>query len=631
MTAYLQKDLFALKSKHVYIDDIFVYIKDEDYLVTAYGSYESSFFFDRMQPGKVKEALSTPVFFEPMTVQGYKTPSSPALNAVLINTTLPGKQQEFNIFVSVVINEAKITKEITSNDLTQNGYVFITDENNRLITRYFTGQGPAGMDDQLESLVSDNGQGVIKLSGKSFIKTTVISDFNGWKYTALIPYNEVANKTEGIKIFTFSLFFLLAFVSLIVSLLSANKLYKPIRSLVNTFSKQGPVKDEFLFISDNIKNILLENQDWQEKFLETLPALQTNFLKSVLNCEIKPDELNDKVIQYNIRFPYRFFTVLLFEFKESGSLDQIQSVFSGYYQNCYILEESSYYIAILNYNDNLIDKIVQDLSVLPLLVTQGKEYAQLQELHKSYGQAKNCRKYKTLNKSFEYINCLSLLGTNKNAYPFPSEFEKHFSNALNANSFPLAAEHVRNAASACFNPNVPLIHIEQNLDMFIKIFLERCAYFHADAREITSISFDGEALGTAFASCEDYVGFVQDIYSKLCDYVKNLRSNNDTSLFNKMRRFIEENLSKDISLEMLADRFGISYNHLSKVFKDHLGMNYVEYVTKLRIDLAKKLLLETNLKIEEISCQVGYSSSVTFIRNFNKYEGISPGQYRKKL
>ena len=99
-----------------------------------------------------------------------------------------------------------------------------------------------------------------------------------------------------------------------------------------------------------------------------------------------------------------------------------------------------------------------------------------------------------------------------------------------------------------------------------------------------------------------------------------------------LRNVLEEvNLryAENIQLSGLAEKFFCSTANLSKLFKRYIGMNYIEYVRKLRIKKAKELLKRTNKTIEEISNEVGWESSKRFRDVFKEFEGISPNEYRK--
>jgi len=79
----------------------------------------------------------------------------------------------------------------------------------------------------------------------------------------------------------------------------------------------------------------------------------------------------------------------------------------------------------------------------------------------------------------------------------------------------------------------------------------------------------------------------------------------------------------------LGDELGYSASYLSFIFKEIAKMNYNDYVNTLRVELAKKLLLETELPLIDIAVQVGYNNTVTMNRVFRKILGTTPGKYRE--
>lgn len=87
--------------------------------------------------------------------------------------------------------------------------------------------------------------------------------------------------------------------------------------------------------------------------------------------------------------------------------------------------------------------------------------------------------------------------------------------------------------------------------------------------------------------------------------------------------------TENIQLSGLAEKFFCSTAYLSKLFKRYVGMNYIDYVRKLRIEKAKELLKRTNMSIEDISEQVGWESSRRFRDAFKELEGVSPKEYRR--
>jgi AraC-like DNA-binding protein len=89
-------------------------------------------------------------------------------------------------------------------------------------------------------------------------------------------------------------------------------------------------------------------------------------------------------------------------------------------------------------------------------------------------------------------------------------------------------------------------------------------------------------------------------------------------------------MNDDISLETCAELHGIHPYTLSKAFKQHTGMNFIDYLTELRMNHSRKLLLETDMKINDVVARVGYQPSY-FNRIFKKHERLTPSQYRQLL
>ncbi len=94
--------------------------------------------------------------------------------------------------------------------------------------------------------------------------------------------------------------------------------------------------------------------------------------------------------------------------------------------------------------------------------------------------------------------------------------------------------------------------------------------------------------------------------------------------------YIETHFTEDLSLELLAGLTGHSVYHLSRLFKQHTGVNLVEFVTAVRIRHARALLDNGNLTIKEISARTGFSDPAYFARVFHRIEGTTPTRYRER-
>lgn len=98
-----------------------------------------------------------------------------------------------------------------------------------------------------------------------------------------------------------------------------------------------------------------------------------------------------------------------------------------------------------------------------------------------------------------------------------------------------------------------------------------------------------------------------------------------------MTRYLQQHLSEEISLSVLAEEFHLSAQYVSQMFKSEIGVNFLTYLTNIRMEHAKKLLLTTSLSIAEVAEQSGYGDYRVFSKSFRKHEGITPSQYRREF
>ena len=99
--------------------------------------------------------------------------------------------------------------------------------------------------------------------------------------------------------------------------------------------------------------------------------------------------------------------------------------------------------------------------------------------------------------------------------------------------------------------------------------------------------------------------------------------------FSLVLQYIQHNY-KTLTLSSLADFFHYSEPHLSTLIKQNTGSNFTDLIKNLRLRDAKNLLINTNMKINEIAEQIGYNSADHFSRVFRQTYKMSPADYRKQ-
>lgn len=136
----------------------------------------------------------------------------------------------------------------------------------------------------------------------------------------------------------------------------------------------------------------------------------------------------------------------------------------------------------------------------------------------------------------------------------------------------------------------------------------------------------------AFDSVEEVrVSFLESLRS-FENRMKELRESRQyVSVVEQVRRYIDENYGNpDLSLAHLGDAFAVNPKYLSYMFKEQLGVKFVDYLATVRMEYAKGLLESTDYSIPDIANRVGYVHAVSFNRVFKKMVGQTPGEYRSR-
>lgn len=113
-----------------------------------------------------------------------------------------------------------------------------------------------------------------------------------------------------------------------------------------------------------------------------------------------------------------------------------------------------------------------------------------------------------------------------------------------------------------------------------------------------------------------------------CEYFENVRSRNAESNIIKIEAFVKENYKRNITLRELAENMYMHPAYLGQLFIQKFGMGFNEYVHKLRMEEAKRLMKGTILKNHEIAQRLGYCNYNSFLIQFQKYMDMKPTEFR---
>ncbi len=131
-----------------------------------------------------------------------------------------------------------------------------------------------------------------------------------------------------------------------------------------------------------------------------------------------------------------------------------------------------------------------------------------------------------------------------------------------------------------------------------------------------------------FVELKEYLINTFTVLSKIIIESKSERSQR---IIDISKEYIFSHFNENVTLKSVADHVHLNQNYFSELFRREVGKNFIDFITEVRINKAKKLLMKDDLKIYEVGLKVGYIETVTFNRAFKRVEGMSPAEYRRIL
>lgn len=124
---------------------------------------------------------------------------------------------------------------------------------------------------------------------------------------------------------------------------------------------------------------------------------------------------------------------------------------------------------------------------------------------------------------------------------------------------------------------------------------------------------------------------LRDFCYQYMEMINKQKSDKSSIILDQLIVYINMHYAENLTLDQLSSVCYLSPSYISKVFKKQLNTNFIDYLSSVRIKVAKRLMKNPELSMKEISSEIGYVDPNYFTRVFKKYEGMTPSEYRSKF
>jgi AraC-like DNA-binding protein len=256
------------------------------------------------------------------------------------------------------------------------------------------------------------------------------------------------------------------------------------------------------------------------------------------------------------------------------------------------------------------------------------EEAGINEVHRSFKTARIAVSRRLLSGPGSLLTYASGMDAVKD-YFYPHDREKIIFNNLRLGS----AGHTAAALTAFCDEirekkNISIDNVRTAFNQLMGSLIKYLMELRLNSREIFGEEHQLYRNLAGFEFIEDIKNFFLDNFERIIAF-ENRNEDKKKKHITRILEYLKANEDSTFDLNTLAESLGLSYSHVRRIFAEEMGENILHYVYRQKVEEAKKLLLETDLGINEIGEKKGFYNRLSFYRFFKKYEGITPREFRE--
>jgi len=491
---------------------------------------------------------------------------------------------------------------------------------------------------------------------------------SNWTYVSASPMSSITAPIVFVSRLIIIISASALFLAIILSWFTSVKIYAPVRKLVrnlvgeetDSWNKYG--KDEFSIIEQQWMEMTQKSDLLENRLSEQVKELKNSFIYQLVQgyfFHYHEEDLRQRMETYGWNLRNRSFIALdlqltgfndpkeniytnddgLVTFMATNIMGEIAKEMFEQFNVINFSDLSAGMLVIYHHDDSIreelhrfaenVTEVVNRIIKLQVTITISEKTESVKKIPYIFEEVRTGKRFRT----FENINQVIDLEEYRNnrndiEFHYPFATEKEIIQAIRIGQLDEIEVLIKRFTQELTSREISEIYIQQAVIQLYSSIQHEILHSGIHPNDL----FEGKNMYEELAQIRnvDRINhwFVNDVISP---YIQRLEGRMNLELKRIIEQVvtkIQDNYMHDISLESCADEVGTNPYSLSKAFKQIAGINFIDYLTQLRIEKAKELLIQSDMKINDIAESVGYRHSY-FNRIFKKQIGIPPSQYRK--
>ncbi|MEN6315044.1 MAG: AraC family transcriptional regulator [Clostridiaceae bacterium] len=557
--------------------------------------------------------------------------------------------------VVINLNEEFIGKLLVNKEFAEGRKIFMINSDGTIISSNIPDGKGSTLDINLNYLNSkDKGN---YMTDEGYLVTYKKSVANNIYYIIFTPKNLFLYQITRLSNIANICIIIFLIAGTLIAFFLSQMLYFPIGSMVeflNAYSMMTSEMDfkynEMDFIRKGMTNIVSINRNLENKATENIPIIIDIVLLKIILGGYEINNAISIISQYNIKFSQGFYKAAVIyieniEKKENTSAkenaSQLRSIIKKHFDMrlLSIIKTGEGEYTVITFNDAEDNENTVNSSYIRLHEELSNIYADIGiyigiglisgdifEINKSYKQAVqaiNLRKVKDVSRVIEYSPSLDEFAEES---AIPCDLELRLHNTITSGNINKTIDYTNEIMNNSYNRNISFASY-YSICTCINNLLARLICDRSFDKNLFDKEFDNISAIDNIKDVKLLKELIINNVITLTEYYASKKGQN--SVMEKIFEYVDGNFNKDINLESVADKFNFNSNYLSRCFKQIKGISFTDYLNYKKIEMAKKLLLCSNETVKDIAQEAGYNSANFFIRAFQKYEGVTPNEFRK--
>lgn len=561
---------------------------------------------------------------------------------------------EFKGLVAINLKEEKLFAKINPPTLTSlDSTRFIMDEQNEIL--YSVSNYSVDKKSLAESITNLKKErlGDFTYKDETLLASQLHSPVTGWQYVSLVTQESILAKSRRVGHIVFLVSLIALSIGLMAVLYINIKVFRPVFRLKQLFiMKERDISKQGLNELEHVAGQLIHDHAHLAKTLDTIKLeASSKFILDIYQGEVKSrEEIKEKWNDYFRDWDHHRLVVAIISIDNYSSwLSKFpstdHSLLKFALQNIIseVLSERSYHkcvdfgqgktAVLLQYDgsgDALVHKFMKALSTAERLlgfsasvgISHSKQ--KIEDIKEAVLEAElalGYRMYKGYGSVIDINECYDNPHHSIKIAPILEQLAEAIIGGDETQGIKIVEDIIQEFRNNQYFPTSVQSKIN---DLIHVIWSEK----HTEIQGKTK----GMVLDQVTTSClDDIEELLKDGVREETEKWKKQAENKESILCEKMITYMEEHLAEAIGITEISESIGISVSLASQIFKEKMDDTIYGYLTKLRIEKAEELLLNTDKKVATIAFAVGYQHENSFIRVFRKYKNTTPGKYREML